>query len=251
MISSPDQWLPAPSRPRLERDEVHIWRAALNQEPAQVRIFSDSLAPDERQRASRFHFQHHREHFIVARGVLRFILSRYLDSTPELIRFSYNRYGKPALDTTAGDESLRFNVSHSGGLALYAVTRDHEIGLDIEAVRADFASLEIAERFFSASEVATLSALPAEQQTAAFFNCWTRKEAYIKALGEGLSHSLQSFAVSLIPGELAALLSSEEDPAEPARWSLVELHPGAGYAAALAFEGALSAVRLWQWSKME
>jgi 4'-phosphopantetheinyl transferase len=248
MISSPHSWLPAPSRLRLERDEVHVWRADLNQEPAQRRIFSDSLAPDERARAGRFHFREHREHFIVARGVLRFILSRYLDVSPNLIRFTYNQYGKPAIETRAGVDSLRFNVSHSNGVALYAVARGREVGVDIEFIRADFASLEIAGQFFSTTEVAMLRALPAEQQTGAFFNCWTRKEAYIKALGEGLSRSLQSFAVSLIPGETAKLLSSNNDPDEAARWSLVELDAGAGYVAALAVEGALPSLRCWQWS---
>jgi 4'-phosphopantetheinyl transferase len=175
-------------------------------------------------------------------------LSRYLDISPGLLRFSYNRYGKPALVDAAGDASLRFNVSHSGGVALYAVTRGREVGLDVEAIRADLASLEIAVRFFSQAEVATLRALPAEQQTLGFFNCWTRKEAYIKALGEGLSRSLQSFAVSLTPGETASLLSSNDDPDEPARWSLVELNPAEGYVAALAVEGAISALRCWRWS---
>lgn len=226
---------------------MHVWRADLNQEPARVRIFSDILAPDERQRASRFHFQRDRGHYIVARGVLRFILQRYLGISPGLLRFSYNQYGKPALETMADGEALRFNVSHSGGVALYAVTRGREVGLDIEAIREDFAGLEIAERFFSAREVETLRALPAELQTAAFFNCWTRKEAYIKALGEGLSHPLQSFAVSLIPGEAAALLSSDSDPDEPARWSLMELNPGDGYVAAVAVEGIVPALRRWQW----
>jgi 4'-phosphopantetheinyl transferase len=248
MISTPPQWFPAPERLSLGSGEVHVWRADLNQEPSRVRNFSDCLAPDERQRADRFHFRRDREHFIVGRGVLRSILGRYLDVSPGLIRFSYNRYGKPSIDEAAGGESLRFNVSHSGGVALYAVTREREVGLDIESVRADFSSLEIAGRFFSTPEVEMLRALPAERQTDAFFNCWTRKEAYIKALGEGLSRSLQSFAVSLIPGEAAALLSSDDGPSECARWSFVEIDPGEGYVAALAVEGAIAALRCWQWS---
>ena len=179
--------------------------------------------------------------------MLRRILSHYLDISPALIHFSYNRYGKPALAVGANDNQLRFNVSHANDVALYAVTRGREVGLDIEFIRDDFASLEIAERFFSATEVATLQSLPAQLQTEAFFNCWTRKEAYIKALGEGLSHPLHSFAVSLAPSDTAALLSTDNDPEEASRWSLVELSCDTGYVAALVVEGTTPTLRCWQW----
>ncbi|MGA9998244.1 MAG: 4'-phosphopantetheinyl transferase superfamily protein [Pyrinomonadaceae bacterium] len=249
MISSPDLWLPAPELLLLGDDEVHIWRACLNQEPALVQIFLDTLTPDERQRASRFHFQKDRDHFILARGLLRFILSRYLKTSPEIIRFAYNPYGKPAIAEGTSDESLRFNVSHSRGVALYAVTRGREVGLDIESISEKFASLEIAARFFSPREIEMLQALPKSLQTRAFFNCWTRKEAYIKALGEGLSHPLDSFSVSLAPGETPTLLSSEDDPLETSRWSLLEVVPGEGYVAALAIERPAPVLRCWQWEK--
>lgn len=247
MSSTSDSWLPSPVRLRLESDEVHVWRAFLNQEPATLRACSDILTPDERSRADRFHFRKDREHFIVARGVLRFILSRYLDISPELLRFTYNRYGKPALDAATGDGSLRFNLSHANEVALYGFTRGREIGLDVEFIREDFASLEIAERFFSSSEVATLQSLPAHLQTVAFFKCWTRKEAYIKALGEGLSHPLHRFAVSLAPDDVAALLSTDNDPREASRWSMTALAPGVGYEAALIVEGIAPLLRRWQW----
>ena len=221
-----------------ERDEVHVWRADLNQEDSTVRACYELLQPDERQRADKFHFPRDREHFTVARGVLRQILGGYLGSAPGEIRFAYNKYGKPALADDAVNDLLSFNVSHSKDIALYAVAGGRRrIGLDIEHLRADFDSLTLAERFFSPAEVAALCALPAEQQGLAFFNCWTRKEAYIKALGEGLSHPLDKFSVSHAPGELAALLSTDDDPQEASRWSLVELFPGDGYVAALAFEG--------------
>jgi 4'-phosphopantetheinyl transferase len=146
------------------------------------------------------------------------------------------------------DTLLRFNVSHSQGVALYALTRGREVGVDIEFVREDFARFDIAERFFSTREVSALRALPTEQHTAAFFDCWTRKEAYIKARGEGLSHPLHSFAVSLAPGETAALLWTDTDPQEAARWSLVGLFPGESYRAALAVEGEMPTLRCWRWS---
>ncbi|HJR05677.1 MAG TPA: 4'-phosphopantetheinyl transferase superfamily protein [Pyrinomonadaceae bacterium] len=236
--SQPHLWLYAEECILPEREEVHVWRADLNQGASIVRALYEVLQADERLRADRFHFQQHRERFVVARGALRQILGSYLGSAPEQIRFAYNQYGKPALAADAvGDDLLSFNVSHSEGIALYAIARGRRVGLDIEHLREDFDALTLAERFFSPSEVATLSELPAEQQTVAFFNCWTRKEAYIKALGEGLSHPLDRFSVSLAPGERAALLSTNDNPQEASRWSLVELSPGDGYVAALAVEG--------------
>ena len=240
-------WLSSPERFILKGDEVHIWRACLDQEASLIQALSDVLTPDELDRARRFHFQKDRDRFIVARGALRHILSGYLKTAPDQLRFSYNQYGKPALSEEGGDGSLSFNISHSHALALYGIARGRNIGLDVELLREDFASEEIAASFFSPSEVASLRALPSEQQTIAFFNCWTRKEAYIKARGEGFSHPLDRFTVSLAPGEAASLLSAEDDPRETSRWSLVELSPGAGYVAALAVEGQASPLRCWQW----
>lgn len=231
-----------------ERNEVHVWRAELNQEASIVRACYEILQPEEQQRADKFHFPRDREHFVVARAVLRQILGGYLSSAPEQIRFTYNQYGKPALAGLGGDDSLCFNVSHSKGIALYAIARGRRVGLDIEHVREDFDALTLAERFFSPAEVAALRELLPEQQIGAFFNCWTRKEAYIKALGEGLSHPLAGFSVSLAPGEPAALLSTDDDAQEASRWSLVELSPGDGYVAALACEGHRPPlVRCRQW----
>lgn len=229
-------------------DEAHVWRVALRQDATVVSALRETLTPDERARADKFHFERDREHYVVARGALRDILGHYLAAPPASIRFSYSRHGKPALAGGAVPAHLRFNLSHSGELALVAVTRGREVGLDIELIRADLAGLDIAERFFSPREVRALLALPTELRTTAFFNCWTRKEAYIKALGEGLSHPLRSFAVSLAPSETAKLLSTDGDPQEAARWSLVDLSPGEGYAAALAVEGCAPLIRCWQWS---
>lgn len=145
------------------------------------------------------------------------------------------------------DCTLHFNVSHSNGLALYAVARGREIGIDLEFVREDIAGLEIAERFFSSREVSALRALAPSEYTVAFFDCWTRKEAYIKARGEGLSHPLHGFTVSLAPGTPAAILNIDADPHEAARWTLVALSPGDGYRAALAVEGRVAHLRCWRW----
>lgn len=241
-------WMAPPPNVALDEGEVHVWLASLEQEPRVARALHGALSQEERQRADRFHFAKDREHFVVARGVLRDILSRYLGATPARVAFTYSQYGKPSLEEgSGGGGRLRFNVSHSHGLAVYAVARGCEIGLDIEYLRDDLAGLEIAERFFSPTEVAALRALPSELRTAAFFNCWTRKEAYIKALGEGLSHPLHRFSVSLIPGEPASLLHAEDDPSAPSRWRIIVPPVGDGYAAAVVVEGGVERLRYWRW----
>lgn len=195
------------------------------------------LSADEHERAERFHFRNDRNHFIAARGLLRLLLSRYLDLPPQQLSFSYSPYGKPALAGESERASLRFNVSHSHGVALYAFTLEREVGVDVEYIRQDVVNESIAEHFFSAQEVASLRALPAEVQPQAFFNCWTRKEAFIKARGEGLSFPLDQFDVSLVPEEPAALISIRNNPLEASRWSLQTLPIEEGYVAALAVAG--------------
>lgn len=237
----------APDTLALGQNEVHVWRASLNLTDARLRELSYVLAPDEAEKAARFHFRKDHDHFVAARGILRSLLGLYLGTAPARIRFAYNRYGKPSLEAVSGEDSLHFNVSHSNGLALYAFTRGREVGIDVEYARADFACEEVAGRFFSASEVSALRALGTGDYTEAFFNCWTRKEAFIKALGEGLSCPLASFSVSLAPSEPAALLSVEGRDVEPSRWFLRELHPGRGYAAALALEATGCSLKFYRW----
>jgi 4'-phosphopantetheinyl transferase len=196
------------------------------------------LSEDEAARADRFHFAHDRNHFIVARGMLRVILGRYLRRPPAGLRFDYNAYGKPELRAAADGSRLRFNLSHAAGVALYCVADGRRVGVDVEYVREGAAYEEIAGHFFSERERASLAALPPEARARAFFNCWTRKEAYIKARGEGLSIPLDSFDVSLSPGEPVALLCTRDDALEASRWSLRELALGPDYVAAVAAEGA-------------
>lgn len=195
------------------------------------------LTEDERRRADGFCFEEDRERFIAARGILRILLGRYLNLEPGRLNFCYGSHGKPALAEKSGEDTLSFNVSHSHRLALFALARGREVGVDVEYVRSDLELAEIAARFFSPQEAATLRSLPAEMRMEAFFACWTRKEAYIKARSEGLSLALDGFSVSLVPGEPAMLLNTREDPSEAARWTLRELKPGPGYAAALAAKG--------------
>ncbi len=227
---------------------MHVWRASLERPPDVYATLWQTLSADERERAERFHFEKDRTRFVVARGGLRSILGRYTGLHPARLQFSYGAQGKPELAGMAGQHSaLRFNLSHAGTQALYAVTGGRKIGVDVEFIRADFASMEIAERFFSPREVAALRELPTQARTRAFFNCWTRKEAYIKALGEGLSCPLDSFAVSLAEEDAGALLWSASGGREVERWTMKSLWLGAEYAAALAVEGRVESFSLWRW----
>lgn len=231
----------------MDGGEVHVWRAALARTPAEVEALKRLLSGDELRRAARFHFPRDRSSFVVARGTLREILSRYVGQPPELLQFVYNAFGKPELDGVPGETRVRFNLSHSGGLALYAVAAGREVGVDVEAVRDCMPCEELAVSHFSRREVDVLLALPACDRTRAFFECWARKEAYIKARGEGLSLPLDSFDVSLTPGEPAALLATRGSEHGARRWSLRELAAGTGYAAAVAAEGVGWRLRCWGW----
>jgi 4'-phosphopantetheinyl transferase len=241
----------APKTPVLSSDEVHVWCAELDQTASRVHNLQQTLDGNERARAERFYFKRDRNHFIVAHGLLRVILSRYLNIEPGDLRFCYSPYGKPMLAKEFDGDRLRFNLSHSHSLVLYAVTRARDIGIDIERIRPDLAYEQIAEGFFSPREVAALRTVPTSRQLGAFFNCWTRKEAYIKARGEGLSLPLDRFDVSLAPGEPAILLSTVGDPHETSRWSLRELDLAPGYVAALAVEGHDWRLKCWQWAEAD
>jgi 4'-phosphopantetheinyl transferase len=226
-------WATPQNTPKLTADSVHVWRASLDQPPALVASLRQLLSTDEQSRVDRFHFEKDRRHFTVARACLRTLLGRYLEWPPAEIRFSYSDHGKPALDERLGRQ-LKFNLAHSGGLALYAFTPAADIGVDLEFIRPDFTGDDVARRFFSATEVAALDRLPAPARHQAFFNCWTRKESFIKAKGLGLSLGLDQFDVSLGPDEPAALLSTRWDRSEARRWSIKTIEVGPGYAGAVA-----------------
>jgi 4'-phosphopantetheinyl transferase len=234
-------WSEPPESLSLATGDVHVWRVELNQPEPLLEKFRETLEEQELDRASRFHFEKHRRHFTAGRGVLRQLLSQYLGTKPEQLRLSYGAYGKPALNGEHKDSRLRFNMSHSHEVALFAFAEDRELGVDVEHIRTDFASEEVARRFFSRREVETFNALPQHDQVAAFFKCWTRKEAFIKVIGKGLSQPLDKFDVTL--GLPAALLWVSGDDAS--RWSLYDLEVGGDYAGALAVEGQVSRIRCW------
>ena len=239
-----DNWIPPPDSLDLESHHVDVWRIFLDLSADSVELKESTLSANERERASRFHFPKDSDRFIAAHGSLREILARYLHRKPAQLTFSVDQQGKPALV----DSKLEFNLSHSSDFALLAVTRERNIGVDVERIRTDMELENIAIHNFSKIEISELMALPLEQRIAGFFNCWTRKEAYIKAHGLGLSLPLDSFDVSLIPDQPANLRATRPNPQEAVRWTMRSLDVAPNYAGALAVEGLGLVFRLWDWN---
>ncbi len=238
------EWAPAPTAPELDPGAVHVWRVDLSRPEVRMASLRRLLAPAEREREAAFRFQRDRDRFAAARGTLRLVLGQYLRADPASLALATAAYGKPYLSAPAAAD-LQFNLSHDDDLALIAVARGRPVGVDLERVRPDVPMLAIAEQFFAPDEVETLRRLPAERRPAAFFAGWTRKEAFVKARGDGLSLRLDRFAVSLAPGERPALLRVDGDDDEPRRWTLLELPPVPGYAAALATTTGVSRLACW------
>jgi 4'-phosphopantetheinyl transferase len=218
-------------------NDVHVWRASLESAVREAPHLTRILSEDELQRASRFHFARDRAQFIFARATLRTILSSYLSIEPARIRFDYGSHGKPGLLDPPTSGAVCFNVSHCNALALYAVTRNRRVGIDVERLIYNFPYEDIAARFFSPHENIELSEMPPEKKCRAFFSCWTRKEAYVKARGEGLSIPLHGFHVSVDPRQRICGLRIDGASEETRRWSMRSLDVGPSHAAALVVEG--------------
>lgn len=227
---------PGQQRETLRHGDVHVWMAALDLTPHRLATLETLLTDDERERARRFLRPGLAERFIAARGQVRETLARYLDRPAAAIRFTQGAHGKPALARTESDPPLTFNVSHAGDVALIAVARDVAIGVDVEAVRSVRDMRGIAEHFFSPAEREELAPVPDASLASAFYRCWTWKEAFLKAIGTGLTRPLDSFDVSIRDDESPALLRVADDLDAPRRWTLVHLEPAAGYVGAVAVE---------------
>ncbi|NBD34481.1 MAG: 4'-phosphopantetheinyl transferase superfamily protein [Chloroflexi bacterium] len=229
--------------------DVHVWRASLKQPSMTVHNLAQTLSKTESAKADSFYFKADQRRFIVGRGILRQLLSFYLDIEPQQLMFRYSSNGKPYLDGEFDASKLRFNLSHSNELALYAFTAGREVGVDLEYLRSLPDMENIAARFFSERENTDLRALPEHDRLLAFFTCWTRKEAFLKATGEGLSYPLKHFDVSLTPGEPPKLLHVKEDPQAPARWSLRDLKPAPQYVGTVVAEGKDWHITRFQWHR--
>jgi 4'-phosphopantetheinyl transferase len=244
MASEASAWTVAPSSLSLSDGDVHVWQAHLDLPSSSCQELEHLLTADERARAARLRSDNHRSHFVAARGLLRTILGSYLRVAPDAIRFSYGSHGKPALAQAPVGAALRFNLAHSHGLGLIAVTRSREVGIDLERMREGVRTAAIARRFFSPGEQAALAALEEEPARLAFFRIWACKEAYLKAIGAGISRPLQEIDVTLDP---APRLHVTGVPGETTRWSLRELDPDPSYAAAVAVEGGGWRLSCWRW----
>jgi 4'-phosphopantetheinyl transferase len=245
-MSDLNSWAPFPELVELVEGEIHVWRACLDCEDKMLLQFEATLTSDEKARADRFFFQRDRKSFVITRGILRELLARYLNRTPPQLEFDYNPQGKPFLHSDLIGRPVQFNVSHSHGLALFAFSVGRHLGVDIELIRPNSAGDEIAERYFSPQEVMELRALPLRLRDEGFFLCWTRKEAYVKARGEGLHIPLVSFHVSLTPGQPERLQSPDSS-----NWSLLSLRPSPEHVGALVGEGRNWRLRCWDWNAAE
>jgi 4'-phosphopantetheinyl transferase len=239
-------WSPPSIDFALTAADLHVWQVPLDQPAERVAHCRAILSADEQARADRFYFDRDRRRYVVARGGLRSIIGRYLDVPPERLAFAYGPQGKPRLSLTADHIPLHFNVAHSHELALYAITRTYEVGIDVEYTKRQVMDIDqLAGRFFSANENAVYRALPATDRRAAFFRCWTRKEAFIKAIGEGLSHPLDRFDVTFTPDRPPAILNIDGASAAATAWSLFHLEPAADYIGAVAVQGVIQHLAGW------
>ena len=241
------QWEPTPAKLFLAPDSVHIWRARLDQPTPIFEQLQSSLSSDEQARAAKFVFDRDRQHFAAGRGILRNILGAYLGVSPDAVQFVYGHTGKPFLASSLAQSTLQFNLSHSHGLAVYAITHSKEIGIDVEYLRPIAERDPIVAQNFSPQERAVFTTLPASEKDTAFFNTWTCKEAFIKASGDGLSFPLDRFSVSFGSSETAPLLSVADDSAIVSEWSLASFVPETNYLAAFAIRAALTQIHFWTW----
>lgn len=236
-----DHWEAASNCDFKLKSQAHIWKIPLNISDGKSALFLKSFDQSERERAKRFYFEKDRSSYTSARGYLRLLLGKYMQKDPGDFIFSYNQWGKPFLR----DSNIQFNLSHSKSLGLIAFCHDQSIGVDIEWKRPDFGGLKIAKRFFSHKEIAELEALPTQDQRQGFFNAWSRKEAYIKAVGKGLAIPLGKFSVSLSPGKECVLRSTEHEPNLVYNYKLLNVDADPEYAAAVVVYRHIQKIKLY------
>ena len=243
------RWLPPEVFPTVPAEgEVHLWCRSLVGSSAHLKQLASLLSASERERAARYHFDRDRNAFVTSRATLRMLLGRYLSVSPTDVRFIYGAYGKPSLHGTHGT-GLDFNLSHTKDLVLYAFSPGLPLGVDVERRRAMKDQDRVAETVFSPAEWAAFSRLTGEQRIQGFWNGWTRKEAFIKAVGAGLSLPLKTFDVTLAPEEPPALLDVRT-PGYDADWALHALRPTSEYVAALTVRIALKRLQRFAWSDL-
>lgn len=238
-------WIPFSNQDlSLQPSELHVWSVRKSNHENRLQVYWDVLDNKERDRALTFRFLKDRHCFIIARGILRTLLGAYLKMAPGQVKFQFCKYGKPYINHFS---QLRFNISHSGDMILLGFVKKHIIGIDIEYTKREVDVKNIAELFFSEEETTSLFALDEAYQMQAFYNCWTRKEAFIKAVGSGLSFPLDQFVVSLDTTKKATLIETKWDKKEKDKWILNTITPGKDYIGAVSVKGNISNIQSWRY----
>lgn len=238
MTAHPSLWLQAIPGALIPSNQIHVWRLSLGLSEHQRANILAILSADEIERAGRFHFEKDQNRFIAARGLLRQILGLYLGEKPQRLQFEYTDFGKPVFGTNSDYKGLHFNLSHSANFALCAITQSREVGIDIERIRSEISVDQIVRRFFSPSEIRSIEMLHEEKRNQLFFQYWTRKEAFLKATGKGLSFPMEQCDVSLMSGVTFSPVIFQDEKSESSDWHVQDLFPAEGYAAAIAVEGS-------------
>lgn len=231
MIQLPDSLF------KLSNNEVSVWFISFDVSEDKITFLSSFLSEDEILKASKFRFKKDKNCSIITRGALRFLSSKYLKENPEDIKFKYGEYGKPYYNM---ETKLKFNVSHSGNMAVIGFVLNDDIGVDIEEIKTDFEVFDIASNYFSKLEIETLNELPKEKHVEYFYRCWTRKESFIKAKSQGLTFPLDSFSVSIHSDKKTELLETKWDEKEKSTWKLFTFSPHQNYIGAVSVQNKIS-----------
>ena len=248
MSTSESRWSKDIPDKLIKNNEIHVWRAFLELSSTQRQYFMGILSSDELKRMKRFHFKRDEDRFIAARGILRVIMSYYIEKSPEEISFEYTSQGKPIVTENPGSDTIHFNLSHSNRFALYAVTFNSSIGIDIEFIRTDAVVEQIAQKFFSQNEIRAIQNIQEKNRTKLFFQYWTRKEALLKAAGDGISSQMCQFDVSLINEKKFLPISYHPKNEIQSQWYVRDLMSFENYVAAIAVEGGNKDLSFWNYS---
>ena len=227
-----------------EKDHAHVWKASLDYSESKVNLVIGFLSRDEVERANQFYFERDRMQFIMRRGILKQIIAKYLAIEPKNLLFEYNRFGKPFLNSDFLKHDLRFNMSHSKNIALYCISYQKDVGIDIEYIREDVEFQQIIHRFFSHKEKEFIQKITIDKRREAFFRIWTRKEAVLKALGKGISFPIQMVNVPYNRSNFIIRINNVDDQCKESSWYVQDLLPANNYIASIAIEGSGSGLFL-------
>ena len=232
----------------LPAHEVHVWRARLSLSTVAVSRRRGSLSSEELERVDRFRSEHDRTRFVLGRIVARSVLGSCLEQPARDVQITLDYLGKPIV-AAPSETLIHFNIAHSGDYVLFALARERRVGVDVEQIRETNDLKEIAARYFSKIEYLRLLTVPERLRAESFYRCWTMKEAYLKARGEGFRLSLDAFDVAFLPSEMPRLLETRFNYVDAKQWCIYKLDLGSAYLAALATEVTPGLeLKLWDWN---